>query len=194
MERCLSGRWCNIGNVVYGNVPQVRILSSPPKPKNPAFYAGFFVFWRRGQRGRGSLRFACRLCRHTPRGSRLRETALSCPMVTKKLCYISLRPRILCGIFCVLAERTERKRFLAVRVPEGCLQPEETRRGAPACGKRRYPVRYYRNTLTRILCGIFYVLAERTEMKRFLAVRVSAVSRHTPRLTRLRGKRRYPVR
>ena len=140
MERCLSGRWCNIGNVVYGNVPQVRILSSPPKPKNPAFYAGFFVFWRRGQRGRGSLRFACRLCRHTPRGSRLRETALSCPMVTKKLCYISLRPRILCGIFCVLAERTERKRFLAVRVPEGCLQPEETRRGAPACGKRRYPV------------------------------------------------------
>ena len=44
------------------------------------------------------------------------ETALSCPIVTKKLCYISLRPRILCGIFCVLAERTEMKRFLAVRV------------------------------------------------------------------------------
>ena len=58
----------------------------------------------------------------------LRETALSCPMVTKKLCYISLRPRILCGIFCVLAERTEMKRFLVVRVPEGCLQPEEIRR------------------------------------------------------------------
>ena len=65
------------------------------------------------------------------------ETALSCPIVTKKLCRIS-PPRILCGIFCVLAEMTE--------------------------------------------------------MKRFLVVRVSAESRHTPRLTRLRGKRRYPVR
>ena len=28
--------------------------------------------------------------RHTPRGSRLRETALSCPIVTKKLCDIYL--------------------------------------------------------------------------------------------------------
>ena len=56
-----------------------------------------------------------------------RETALSCPIVTKKLCRISLS-RILCGIFCVLAERTEMKRFLVVRVPEGCLQPEEIRR------------------------------------------------------------------
>ena len=46
----------------------------------------------------------------------------------------------------------------------------------------------------RIVCGIFCVLAEETEMKRFLVVRVSAESRHTPRLTRLRGKRRYPVR
>ena len=55
------------------------------------------------------------------------ETALSCPVITKKLCRISLS-RILCGIFCVLAERTERKRFLVVRVPEGCLQPEEIRR------------------------------------------------------------------
>ena len=56
------------------------------------------------------------------------ETALSCPIVTKKLCYISLRPRILCGIFCVLAERTEMEGSLAVRVSEGCLQPEEIRR------------------------------------------------------------------
>jgi len=55
------------------------------------------------------------------------ETALSCPIVTKKLCRISLS-RILCGIFCVLAERTEMKRFLAVRVTDGCLQPEEIRR------------------------------------------------------------------
>ena len=29
---------------MYGNVPQVRILSSPPKPENPAFYAGFLCF------------------------------------------------------------------------------------------------------------------------------------------------------
>ena len=65
----------------------------------------------------------------------LRETALSCPILLKKLCYIS-PPRILCGIFCVLAERTERKRFLVVRVPEGCLQPEEIRRGAGANKKR----------------------------------------------------------
>ena len=57
------------------------------------------------------------------------ETALSCPIVTKKLCRISLS-RILCGIFCVLAERTEMKRSLVVRVSEGCLQPEEIRRGS----------------------------------------------------------------
>ena len=31
-------------------------------------------------------------------------------------------------------------RTCKVRVPEGCLQPEQIRRGAPACGKRRYPV------------------------------------------------------
>ena len=120
------------------------------------------------------------------------ETALSCPVITKKLCRISLS-RILCGIFCVLAERTERKRFLAVRVPEGCLQPEETRRGAPACGKRRYPVRYYRNTLTRILCGIF-VFWRRGQRGRGSLRFACRLCRHTPRLTRLRGKRRYPVR
>ena len=140
------------------------------------------MFWRRGQRGRGSLRFAClravcspkkhaeglplagngvilsfkfkqgsmpsvqgvfgrdrilRTCKvRVPEGcmqpEEIRrgapalawETALSCPIVTKKLCYISLS-RILCGIFCDLAEETELKRFLAVRVPEGCMQPEE---------------------------------------------------------------------
>ena len=31
-------------------------------------------------------------------------------------------------------------RTCKVRVPEGCSQPEEIRPGAPACGKRRYPV------------------------------------------------------
>lgn len=57
------------------------------------------------------------------------ETALSCPVIMEKLCYIS-PPRIICGIFCVLAERTAMKRFLVVRMPEGCLQPEEIRRGS----------------------------------------------------------------
>ena len=55
------------------------------------------------------------------------ETALSCPFLNKNILGTS-PPRILCGIFCVLAKRTEMKRFLAVRVPEGCLQPEEIRR------------------------------------------------------------------
>ena len=55
------------------------------------------------------------------------ETALSCPFLNKNILGTS-PPRILCGIFCVLAERTEVKGFLAVRVPEGCLQPEEIRR------------------------------------------------------------------
>ena len=57
------------------------------------------------------------------------ETALSCPFLNENILGTSL-PRILCGIFCVLAERTERKSFLVVRVPEGCLQPEEIRRGS----------------------------------------------------------------
>ena len=55
------------------------------------------------------------------------ETALSCPFLNKNILGTS-PPCILCGIFCVLAERTERKGFLVVRVPEGCLQPEEIRR------------------------------------------------------------------
>ena len=97
--------------------------------------------------------------------------------------------RILCGIFCVLAERTEIKGFLAVRVSALATYAE----GLPLCGKRRYPVRYHRKTLTRILCGIFCVLAERTEIKGFLAVRVSALATYAEGLP-LCGKRRYPVR
>ena len=30
MERCQSGRMCTLGKRVYGNVPQVQILSFPP--------------------------------------------------------------------------------------------------------------------------------------------------------------------
>jgi hypothetical protein len=29
LEACPSGLWCNLGKVVYGNVPQVQILSLP---------------------------------------------------------------------------------------------------------------------------------------------------------------------
>ena len=39
----------------------------------------------------------------------------------------------------------------------------------------------------------FFVLAEETELKRFLAVRVSAEPTYAEGLPRLRGKRRYPV-
>ena len=101
------------------------------------------------------------------------ETALSCPIVTKKLCRISLS-RILCGIFCVLAERTELKGFLAVRVSalptyaEGPALAWETALSCPIVTKK-----LCRISLSRILCGIFCILAERTELKGFLVVRVS---------------------
>ena len=100
------------------------------------------------------------------------ETALSCPIVTKKLCRISLS-RILCGIFCVLAERTEMKRFLVVRVSalptyaEGPALAWETALSCPIVTKKLCYI-----SLSRILCGIFCDLAEETELKRFLAVRV----------------------
>ena len=87
------------------------------------------------------------------------------------------------------------KRFLVVRVPEGCSQPEEIRRGAPACGKRRYPVSVVKKAKRippRIKCGIFCALAEETELKGFLVVRVSALSTYAEGLP-LCGKRRYPV-
>ena len=86
-------------------------------------------------------------------------------------------------------------RTCKVRVPEGCLQPEEIRRGAPACGKRRYPVSIVKKAKRippRILCGIFCALAEETELKGFLVVRVSALSTYAEGLP-LCGKRRYPV-
>ena len=194
MERCLSGRWCNIGNVVYGNVPQVRILSSPPKPENPAFYAGFLCFG-----GEGSDE-------GVPCGSRVGgkptyaegpalawETALSCPVITKKLCYIS-PPRILCGIFCVSAERTEMKRFLVVRVSalptyaEGPTLAWETALSCPIVTKK-----LCRISPPRILCGIF-VLWRRGQRGRGSLRFACRLCRHTPRVPRLRGKRRYPVR
>lgn len=34
-ERCQSGLMCTLGKRVYGNVSEVRILSSPPKQKTP---------------------------------------------------------------------------------------------------------------------------------------------------------------
>ena len=64
------------------------------------------------------------------------ETALSCPFLNENILGTS-PPRILCGILCVLAERTEMKGFLVVRVPEGCLQPEEIRRGSGRKQKTR---------------------------------------------------------
>ena len=74
----------------------------------------FCVFWRRGQRGRGSLWFACRLRRHTPRVSRFAGNGvILSPLkekVKRKPVPHSMRD------FCVLAERTERKGFLVVRV------------------------------------------------------------------------------
>ncbi len=130
MERCLSGRWCNIGNVVYGNVPQVRILSSPPKPENPAFYAGFLCF---GGEDRDE---------EVPCGSRVGSADI--------------------------------RRGSHACVGNGVILSDSNEKALPYL------------SAPRILCGIFYVLAERTEMKGFLVVRVSAVSRHTPRLTRLR--------
>ncbi len=59
------------------------------------------------------------------------ETALSCPILSKDAYPHSMRD------FCVLAERTARKGFLVVRVPEGCLQPEEIRRGSGSKQKKR---------------------------------------------------------
>ena len=81
-------------------------------------------------------------------------------------------------------------RTCKVRVPEGCMQPEEIRRGAPALARETAlscPIvtkKLCRISPPRILCGIFCALAEETELKRFLVVRVSAVSRHTPRGSR----------
>ena len=107
------------------------------------------------------------------------ETALSCPILSK-----DAYPHFMRDFFWVLAERTAMKGFLVARVS---AESRHTPRLTRLRGKRRYPVRYHRKTLTRILCGIFCILAERTELKGFLAVRVSAESRHTPRVSRFAG-------
>ena len=79
------------------------------------------------------------------------------------------KPRIVCGIFCVLAEETEMKRFLVAY----CRRKADIRRGSRACegngvilsDNNEKALRYLS---PRIVCGIFCVLAEGTELKRFL--------------------------
>ncbi len=105
------------------------------------------------------------------------RTAGSNPVLSAKN---TENPAFYAGFSVFLAERTELKRSLVVRVPEGCLQPEEIRRGLPALRETALscPVimeKLCYISLPRILCGIFCVLAERTEMKGFLVVRVSAL-------------------
>ena len=63
--------------------------------------------------------------RHTPRGSRFAGNGVILSDIIERHL-----PAFYAGFFCVLAERAELKRFLVVRVSEGCLQPEEIRRGS----------------------------------------------------------------
>ena len=82
------------------------------------------------------------------------RTAGSNPVLSAK----TLKSRILCGIFCVLAERTELKGFPAVRVsalPTYAEAPAlawETALSCPFLNKN-----ILGTSLPRILCGIFCV-------------------------------------
>ena len=62
--------------------------------------------------------------------------------------------------------------------------------GQPHAGSN--PVSSAKAEKSRIKCGIFYALAEETELKRSLVVRVSAEPTYAEGLP-LCGKRRYPV-
>ena len=50
-ERCQSGLMCTLGKRVYGNVSEVRILSSPPTKLKPYTLCGVFVLFVKLYRG-----------------------------------------------------------------------------------------------------------------------------------------------
>ena len=58
-ERCQSGLMCTLGKRVYGNVPEVQILSSPPANENPTHKCGVFALlsnlWRGFELGASKL-------------------------------------------------------------------------------------------------------------------------------------------
>ena len=82
----------------YGIKSSNLLLSA--NTQNPAFLQGFLVLAESKER---TLQFACRLCRHTPRGSHLAGNG-----VISYFQYSKPIPRIKCGIFCALAESNER--------------------------------------------------------------------------------------
>ena len=67
-ERCQSGLMCTLGKRVYGNVSEVRILSSLPANKNPTSCMWGFCFdaCLRGGFELGASNFSCVL----PRGKK----------------------------------------------------------------------------------------------------------------------------
>ena len=103
------------------------------------------------------------------------------------------KSRILCGIFCTLAEETELKRFLVVRVPEGCMQPEEIRRGAPALRETALSCLSNLRKAQRLPFKVFLDETGFLEPARFACLRAACSPKKYAEGLPLCGKRRYPV-